>query len=270
MKKVIKSRIFLIIVLCIISCGIGVYAAVTYNATDVLYTSSDGTSMTVSDALNDLYANSKKEYYVNGLVAYYNPVSGEKCKVNEAVSTTGTKTGCMKWYIYKDDGKNYTMILDHNTTVKLAWNTSNKNVSYEESNIKPEVDKLVSESKWVDTPRLISAEEIAQITGNTSFDSTNWETWFYFDSNSTTKTVTSQGASKYAWLFDYTKGCTSWGCNVADSSNEGYWTSTTYGTAGSGSFVWRVHWDGTLGVDIASGTGGGIRPVITIPKSRLS
>ena len=73
MKKVIKSRIFIIIVLCIISCGIGVYAAVTYNATDVLYTSSDGTSMTVSDALNDLYANSKKEYYVNGLVAYYIP-----------------------------------------------------------------------------------------------------------------------------------------------------------------------------------------------------
>ena len=55
MKKVIKSRIFLIIVLCIISCGIGVYAAVTYKASDVLYTSSDGTSMTVNDALNDLY-----------------------------------------------------------------------------------------------------------------------------------------------------------------------------------------------------------------------
>ena len=55
MKKVIKSRIFLIIVLCIISCGIGVYAANTYKASDVLYTSSDGTSMTVNDALNDLY-----------------------------------------------------------------------------------------------------------------------------------------------------------------------------------------------------------------------
>ena len=56
MKKVIKNRIFLIIVLCIISCGIGVYAAVTYKASDVLYTSSDGTSMTLNDALNDLYS----------------------------------------------------------------------------------------------------------------------------------------------------------------------------------------------------------------------
>ena len=57
MKKVIKNRIFLIIVLCIISCGIGVYAAVTYKASDVLYISTDGTSMTVNDALNELYNN---------------------------------------------------------------------------------------------------------------------------------------------------------------------------------------------------------------------
>ena len=73
MKKVIKSRIFLIIVLCIISCGIGVYAAVTYNATDVLYTSSDGTSMTVNDALNDLYNennNSIKVYYLGTGTSY--------------------------------------------------------------------------------------------------------------------------------------------------------------------------------------------------------
>ena len=73
MKKVIKSRIFLIIVLCIISCGIGVYAAVTYNATDVLYTSSDGTNMTVSDALNDLYNennNSIKVYYLGTGTSY--------------------------------------------------------------------------------------------------------------------------------------------------------------------------------------------------------
>ena len=270
MKKVIKSRIFLIIVLCIISCGIGVYAAVTYNATDVLYTSSDGTSMTVNDALNDLYANSKKVYYVNGLVAYYNPVSGEKCKVSEAVSTTGTKTGCMKWYIYKDDGKNYTMILDHNTTAGLAWNTDGifgTNVYYEESNIKPEVDKLVSESGWVDTPRLISAEEVAQITGNTSW--TNTSGWFYFDNNSQTQTATSQGTSKYAWLFDYTNGCTSYGCNVADSSNYGYWTSTTKGTAGSGSGVWYVGRDGYLFNYFPCISNIGVRPVITIPKSRL-
>ena len=270
MKKVIKSRIFLVIICGIIFTSVGAYAAVTYKATDVLYTSSDGTSMTVNDALDDLYENSNKEYYVNGLVAYYNPVSGTKCKVSEAVSTTGTKTGCMKWYIYKVDGKNYTMILDHNTTVKLAWYSSNTNVVYESSNIKPEVDKLVSESGWVNAPRLISAEEVTQITGNTSFDSANVNTWFYFDSNSQTGTATSKGASNYAWLFDYTIGCTSYGCNIADSSNYGYWTSTPVGTAGSGSFVWFVRGSGRLYSDYASSAGRGVRPVISISKSKLS
>ena len=55
MKKVIKSRIFLIVLLCIISCGIGVYAATTYKASDVVYNASDGTSMNVNDALNNIY-----------------------------------------------------------------------------------------------------------------------------------------------------------------------------------------------------------------------
>ena len=35
--------------------------------------------------------------FKNGTAVYYNPVSGEKCKSSEAVSTTGTKSGCMKW-----------------------------------------------------------------------------------------------------------------------------------------------------------------------------
>ena len=55
MKKVMKSRIILIVILCIISCGIGVYAANTYKATDVIYNARDGTSMNVNDALNELY-----------------------------------------------------------------------------------------------------------------------------------------------------------------------------------------------------------------------
>ena len=59
MKKIIRSRIFLIVIVCVISCGIGVYAANTYKATEVLYTSSDGTSMNVEDALNELYDTKK-------------------------------------------------------------------------------------------------------------------------------------------------------------------------------------------------------------------
>ena len=60
MKKIIKNKTFLIVILCIISCGIGVYAATTYKASDVVYNASDGSSMNVNDALNDLYSKFNK------------------------------------------------------------------------------------------------------------------------------------------------------------------------------------------------------------------
>ena len=153
MKKVIKNRMFLVIIITIIVTSVSVYAATTYKATDVIYKASDGTSMNVNDALNELYNKSGNKgyyyYYENGTAIYYNPVSGTKCNASEAVSTTGTKTGCMKWYAFNDDSESSTvnMILDHNTTAGIVWNSNNKNVAYIDSNLKSEVDKLVSESK---------------------------------------------------------------------------------------------------------------------------
>ena len=278
MKKVIKSRIFLVIITMIICISGTLYAATKYYASDVIYNSSDGSTMTVSDALNELYNKSGDKgyyyFYKDGTDIYYNPVSGKKCSSSEVVSTTGAKTGCMKWYTFNDSNESSTvnMILDHNTTTGLAWYSSNTDVAYESSNIKPEIDKLVSISGWVDTPRLIMASEIAQITGNTSW--TNTGSWYYFDSNSQTQTAKSQGASKYAWLYDYSGGytsCTSYGCNTADSSTAGYWTSTPQGIAGSGKGVWSVVAYGLLdSYQAFRDTHHGIRPVITIPKSRLS
>ena len=276
------------IFLCILSCSIGVFAATIYKASDIIYNASDGTSMNVSEALNELYSNSKKEYYVNGLTAYYNPVTGSKCKVSEATANTNSKgtytevkTGCMKWYIFKEDMNNYTMILAHNTTARIKWNDNNVNVAYSESNVVSEVNKLVSVSKWKDTPRLITAYELAKITGNSSFDSSVESNWYFFDSNGHNQTASSKGESSYAWLYDYMYGCASYGCNVEDNNYYtgvgtsgtgyffGYWTSTTRGTASSGYAVWDVYHHGNLDGGDANYDARGIRPVITIPKSRL-
>ena len=270
MKKIMKSRIFIFILTSIIFTSILVYASTTYKASDVIYNASDGTSKNVNDALNELYA--KKSTCDNkfcsslktGSAVFYNPVSGTKCDAGEAVtsSTTGTKTGCMKWYIYNYNNESSTvdMILDHNTTAGIAWNSNNKNVAYEDSLVKLEVDKLVSESKWKDIPRLIRAEEIVQITGKTDWTNTSAE--FELDS------VKENGKSKYAWLFDYTSICTGFGCNIADSSNEGYWTSTPYGEVGN--CVWSVHSYNRAVCISAQDKRMGIRPVITILKSKLS
>lgn len=113
-------------------------------------------------------------------------------------------------------------------------------------------------------PRLIEANEIAKITGNTT-----WEAggpFYYLHTNSKTVYNGTAGTNKYAWLFDNTLGCTTYGCNVADSSNYGYWTGTAYSGYSDG--AWFVNYTGSLygnNVDVADGYG--VRPVITVSKS---
>ena len=95
MKKIIKSKIFLIVILCIISCGIGVYAATTYKASDVVYNASDGTSMNVSEALNDLYDksinNSDLELIYDAMVS--KGVTPSSKKAADIVTAIKTKMG---------------------------------------------------------------------------------------------------------------------------------------------------------------------------------
>ena len=216
-------------------------------------------------------------------IVYLDPTDLTKtCDASNSVSTTGTKEGCMKWYAYKDDGTNYTMILDHNTTALVAWNSSGSNSEMNEVAV-----SLTSDTDtWTSglNPRLITADEVAEITGAT--EALAWDSsksyastpdlsttisWFYLDGAAGTDTTwhtqiaTSQGASKYAWLYDYTNECTSYGCNVEDSSNKGYWTSTP--VAGITYDAWHVGRNGILGrsnVDLTSYRG--VRPVITVSK----
>jgi type IV pilus assembly protein PilA len=232
--------------------------------------------------------------YANGTAVYFNPVSGAKCTAGEAVSTTGTKTGCMKWYAFNDGGAStdtINLILDHNTTALVAWNSTGSNVSGP-TNV---MTQLASDtSSWAGVPtrtdsysvnngtatytinystykaRLITAAEIAIITGNSGFAEATmpWESWFYLDSNNQTQTATTTGASNYDWLFDYTNGCTSYGCNIDDASNYGYWTSTA--VSGGSDYAWRVFRIGNLsGRNVDNADGRGVRPVITILKSNL-
>ena len=204
----------------------------------------------------------------NGTAVYYNPETGNKCSKEAAKSTTGTKSGCMKWYVFNDKEGNATVnvILDHNTTAKVAYNSTGNNSEMKEVKIKLEEDT----KDWKNTARLITANEIAKITEKTGFDASKEnQDWFCLDTNqpdTTSYCAKAQGTSEYAWLFDYTKECTSYGCNVSDSSTWGYWTSTQYVNS---IHVWFVARNGRLDVNSASSTGHGVRPVITISKSNI-
>ena len=208
--------------------------------------------------------------FKNGTAVYYNPETGNKCSKEEAKSTTGTKRGCMKWYVFNDKEGNATVnvILDHNTTAGVAYNSTGNN-----SEMKEVKKALENDTKdWKNTARLITANEVAKITGHPTFDASNTgQSWFCLDTNKPDTTnwcSKAQGTSEYAWLFDYTDGCTSYGCNKADSSNPGYLTSTP--SKDDSTSAWRVDRLGDLvSLDVAD-PGYGVRPVITISKSDIS
>ncbi len=215
-----------------------------------------------------------KKKYENGYAIYYNPVSGEICEESEAVSTTGTKTGCMKWYVFNDneDASTVNMILDHNTTPKVAWNSNKRNVVYKDSNVAPVVNKLITENNWKSVPRLVTAEEINEITGKTDWKQDG--RMYCLES----KKLDIEGmpycnnTGAMGWLYDHTyckEGSNDWKCLNNDPATYGYWTSTIYGMVGKGSDMWVVSRRGYLSNSSADYIDLGIRPVITISKSLI-
>ncbi len=225
----------------------------------------DESKKTESDCLKITY---KK--YENGTAIYFNPETNRKCSSSEANSSTGTKSGCMKWYAFNDSESSNTVnvILDHNTTAKVAWNSSGSNSQMKE--IKTVLTNDTSTWKSSLNPRLIEANEIAKITGNAGFDANvaGKDNWFYFETNKQNDPSIAQGKAKYKWLFNYTQGCTSWGCDVNDDSTMGYWTGSPILSIANN--AWYVRYAGRLYYsEVKNNNYYGVRPVISIPKLAL-
>ncbi len=238
------------------------------------------------DSTTTLNEKVEKKYYENGTEIYFNPETGTKCSKTESISTTEIKNGCMKWYAFNDNNESNTLnlLLDHNTTADVAWNSQNTN-----STMKEVEEALKSDiQSWKEdiqaTARLITATEIATIVGNSTF-SPESNSFIWFDENIKAKNVT-KGENKYGWLFDYTQDCIKSGCNVEDNNKYsiykqasmfsssytsdytvGYWTSTK--VTNDSSLVWRVGRSGQLYGITAGMAYLGIRPVITIPKALI-
>jgi len=122
--------------------------------------------------------------------------------------------------------------------------------------------------------RLITMQEIAKITENTSFDETTSSNYYYFhDLTNNAETgrgdVCSSIGCEYGWLYDRTKDdCETFGCKNNSSSgyNEtGYWTS--YSDANYSDRALCVNYDGIVHGDGTNNSiSAGVRPVITILK----
>ena len=89
----------------------------------------DGKKLTEAGETKEEEKEDVKKYkvYTNGTEIYYNPETGKKCTgYTEANSTTGIKSGCMKWYVFNDKKGNATVnvILDPNTTSTVVYNST--------------------------------------------------------------------------------------------------------------------------------------------------
>ena len=261
---------------------------VTYNSTKKTYeTTEKGTST---------------KTYANGEVVYFNVTTGEKCSnYTETQSNIGTKSGCMKFYAFNDNGgSNVNLLLDHNTTAEVFWNLKvstasgpkevlnqlKKDTALWQGTITPEnysidqseqgsgVKYAVDYSDY--KARLITAQEVAQITGNTTFDEKTSSSIFYFDTNTTTESKTCKygntSGCNYGWLYDRTDtDCTNYGClNNSDLATYGYWTISP--NASTSGYAWCVYYNGgTLTNGYVGGAHRhGVRPVITVAKSNIS
>ena len=215
--------------------------------------------------------------------------------VNNNGSPTGINSGCMRFYIFDDSGDSYKMILDHNTSGNVAWNSNGSNSMLEVA------ERLSEDTRgWTGNPRLITANEVAQIVGADvaiQWDQRKpWGTtvgtqsaWFYLDgsgniySNWQTKVANETNESRYAWLYDNMYGCRVNGCNIQDantypyptktsSTNSGiygYWTSDT--VSDDTDCAWRINRQGSFNCNaITTNNDYGVRPVITVKKNIIN
>ena len=280
------------------------------------YNNTSTYSVLVSNATN---SNQSQKYktYANGEVVYYDISAGKACtNYNEENSKTGyngidNKTGnqnsCLKFYAFNDGGSStLNLILDHNTTATVLWNSNGDN-STGPTDLTTKLKENTANWQGTITPsnyttgvsgrqytvnyngykaRLITADEIAEITGNVGwYENLPNTDKYYFDTNINTKSTTCQEGNitgcKYGWLYDRTATtCTSTGClNNSDVETNGYWTISASNT-NSTAELHQEYCDGNVNYGVSdSGRLSivcpnypdyyGVRPVIEVMKSNL-
>ncbi len=229
--------------------------------------------------------------YNVGDVVYYNPETEEKDCSNYTASNSQNenKTGCMKWYVISSSGSNVNLILDHNTTNMVAWNTSGNNADgpvTANAQLASDVSSWTGQAK--STARMITFEELkAMLPSYSSLSEeefiNNYENDFQTAMQQAQANINRSDYSTtkayYLAVINYLKNNSSvllpsymfedilpMCSDDMNCPTHGYWTSSLH--YGKISRAWGVYAGGYLdrsSVDNADSFG--LRPVITISKS---
>lgn len=238
------------------------------------------------------------DYYSEVKEVYFNPITGQKCNdYIEENSINENKSGCMKWYVFSENSDDtVNMILDHNTTYKVSWTQKENNLNGPDEALKQLKDdtkdwagvptrhdnykntgkykEQVNDNEWVEKEReyaisydgykarLITAQELALVTGNKDWKETGTTTHFYFGSESDSDFQNYSNRGNYSWLYNYTYGCKDKDCDIEDDNTYGYWTASALYK----DLAFVVHFGGMVYNEKVTSQKG-IRPVITIDKS---
>ena len=219
---------------------------------------------------------SETDYDISNSSTGYNGLNG-----------IGSQTSCLKFYSFNKANGKIDLILDHNTTAVNMWYDGYDNT---QGPVAALAQLEIDTQDWHNTlnARLISAAEVAQIVGYTSWENKTIATnssnndngnWYFFNTKTTTASTNCKAGNTsectYRWLYDRTSTvCKSEGClNNSDQVTSGFWTDTavpiqvdaTLYMPCDGYVAYGVSHSGRVGsVCVNNANHYGIRPVITI------
>ena len=112
--------------------------------------------VTISDGTCEL----SKEEETNEV--YYNPNKAELCTKKEWENNADKngKSGCMRWYIYGEEGNKQKLILDHNTTNMVAWNDTGENL---DDYVTLKTQLTADTTNWKIKADIITIEEVVNL-----------------------------------------------------------------------------------------------------------
>ena len=247
---------------------------------DNIYIYEDGTIYLEGIKSGNLTKNyGKKQHYDNGTEMYFDVVNGVECtnydvdnsKTGynglENTKTTDNQNSCLKFYVFNDTGKKtINLLLDHNTTDKVAWRSAETN-STEFGPTDVVAQLKIDTDGWNGT---IPQENYHYYKGSKIFYTIRYNTEEYkYKARLVTAQEIAQIVEKKDWIESvnsssfYIEG---W---LSSISKNNYWTASVYPTTNL--YAWVVSSNSLSGGWEAKGyialPTNGVRPVITILKS---
>ena len=286
MKKIFENRIFLIILTVIVVGSAGVYATSTIQSSNqvIFDNNASGINETnVQKAIDSLYKKTvtMDQFCQKKSGTLYQVGSKYECTVGYDSNNQPIK---YNFYLLAINNNYVNLIHEHNITegtaqTMMTWSNAMKYI--DNNNLRNKWTNVID----IDLPL---AQDIANAVGNTSWkvEDKDQNGWFYLDPKNGvhghTQVANSTNKSSYAWLFDYTRECASYGCNnslSADNNEYGkteasaYWVRDIVALNSDTTYSHRAWFVDRLGRmlndNLLYGGYDGVRLVITVLKSNL-